>query len=178
MFSSQVLPVYFDSHYKPRSLLSLFSGYIGGAVLERFLSRPDITSYNVRALVRSPEKAEKLKTFGVDAVVGSHDDVVLVEKLASETDVFFSIVRIDLFLRPSLIISQADADHMPAAKATLAGLKSRHAATGVAPILIHTVNQLLLFRLWSNIPVVWHWCAHRQCGGTSELRHRLRRQQS
>jgi len=99
------------------------TGYIGGSVLSRFLDRPDVSSYHIRALVRSPEKAEKLKAFGVDPVVGSHSDAALVEKLASETDIFFSI---------------ADADNLEAAKATLAGLKKRHEATHAVPILIHT----------------------------------------
>ncbi|KAF8066913.1 hypothetical protein FPV67DRAFT_1215028 [Lyophyllum atratum] len=104
-------------------LLTGATGYIGGSVLSRFLERPDIASLNITALVRSPEKAEKLKALGVNAVIGSHDDSALVEKLASEADV---------------VISAADADHLEAARATLRGLQNRYKATGNVPILIHT----------------------------------------
>jgi hypothetical protein len=39
-------------------------------------------------------------------------------------------------------LTQADVDDLGAAKATLAGLKKRH-ALGVAPIFIHTVSGTL-----------------------------------
>src|ERR1700678_1300926 len=55
-------------------------GYIGGSVLSRFLKHPDASSFNITVLVRSPEKAEKLKAFEVNPVVGSHSDTPLVEK--------------------------------------------------------------------------------------------------
>jgi len=99
------------------------TGYIGGSVLARFLGRSDIASLNITALVRSPEKAEKLKALGVHAIVGSHNDSALVEKLASEADV---------------VLSNADCDNLPAAQATLKGIQNRYKATGNVPILIHT----------------------------------------
>jgi len=101
------------------------TGYIGGAVLTQFLlQHPDASeSFNITALVRSPEKAEKLKALGIEAVVGSLSDHDVLEKLASASDVVFAM---------------ADADDLPAAKAILKGLKSRYEATGKAPILIHT----------------------------------------
>ncbi|KAF5382083.1 hypothetical protein D9615_004318 [Tricholomella constricta] len=108
---------------KTNILITGSTGYIGGSVLTRFLNRSDIASLNITALVRSPEKAEKLKALGVNAVVGSHSDSALVEKLASEADV---------------VLSTADADHLEAAQATLKGLKKRYNATGNVPVFIHT----------------------------------------
>ncbi|KAG6820934.1 hypothetical protein H0H93_009170 [Arthromyces matolae] len=99
------------------------TGYIGGSVLARFLDRSDASALYITALVRSPEKAEKLNKLGVHAVVGSHVNSSLVEKLASEADVVLSI---------------ADCDYLPAAQAFLKGLNNRFKATGNVPILIHT----------------------------------------
>jgi len=99
------------------------TGYIGGSVLLRFLNHPNTTSFDITALVRSPEKAEKLKTLGVNAVVGSHSDSPLVETLASEAD---------------FVIAMADADNLEAARATLKGLEKRHRTTGSVPTFIHT----------------------------------------
>ena len=76
--------------FTPRQLL----GYIGGSVLLRFLNRPDFRSLEITVLVRSHEKAEKLRTLGVNAVVGSHSDLPLLEKLASEADVVIAMVII------------------------------------------------------------------------------------
>ncbi|KAG6901123.1 hypothetical protein C0995_000372 [Termitomyces sp. Mi166 len=112
------------------------TGYIGGSVLNRFLNRPDAASLNFTALVRSAEKAEKFQQLGVNAVVGSHTDVALVEKLASEADVVLSI---------------ADCDYLPAAQAFLKGLENRFKATGNVPILIHTISPFgLVQRLLTN----------------------------
>lgn len=61
-------------------------------MVARFLERSDIAYLNITALVRSREKAEKLKVLGVNAVVGSHSDSNLVEKLASDADVVLTIV--------------------------------------------------------------------------------------
>lgn len=67
-------------------------GYIGGAVLEQFLAHPDAATFEFTALVRSSEKAEKFKTLGINAVVGSLSDLALVEKLASEANVVIATV--------------------------------------------------------------------------------------
>ncbi|KAJ3514590.1 hypothetical protein NLJ89_g2291 [Agrocybe chaxingu] len=98
-------------------------GYIGGSVLSRLLKHEDFSTLNITALVRSPEKAEKLKGLGVNTVVGSHDDEKLVVSLATESDI---------------VIAMADADNFGATVATLKGLKQRHEATGTVPIFIHT----------------------------------------
>ena len=62
-------------------------------MLSRFLKHPDASSFNITALVRSPEKAEKLKAFGVNSVVGSHSDTPLVEELTEQADVVIAVVR-------------------------------------------------------------------------------------
>jgi uncharacterized protein YbjT (DUF2867 family) len=68
------------------------AGYIGGSVVSRFLQRPDLASFNLTALVRSPEKAAKLKALGINTVIGSHSDTPLMESLAADSDVVFSMV--------------------------------------------------------------------------------------
>ncbi|KAF8884044.1 hypothetical protein BD779DRAFT_1742694 [Infundibulicybe gibba] len=99
------------------------TGYIGGAVLVRFLQHPEFKSFNITALIRSPEKAEKLKKLGINAVVGSNSDLHLLEKLASEAEFTFAM---------------ADSDDVPATQAILRGMKKRFETTGVAPKLINT----------------------------------------
>ena len=118
-------------------------GYIGGSVLTRLIDHPDFKSFEITALVRSTDKAERLRKFGINVVVGSHKDEALVEQLTSQTDVVIATVCFAWFLyclRPLKKISQADADDLGAAKATLRGLKKRYQATGKAPIFIHTVR--------------------------------------
>ncbi|TFK44062.1 NAD-binding protein [Crucibulum laeve] len=105
------------------------TGYIGGSILVRFLEHPNIAAFNITALVRSSEKAKKLAEFGVHAIVGSHDDIPLLEKLCSEADVVFST---------------ADSDNLPVAQGTLRGMKQRYKKTGVPPVLIHTSGTGLL----------------------------------
>ncbi|KAJ7020329.1 NAD(P)-binding protein [Mycena alexandri] len=107
---------------KTSFLLTGATGYIGGAILTRFLAHPKAHTFQFTVLVRDPKKAEKFEDLGVKAVVGSHSDAHLVEKLASEADV---------------VIAAADCDDLGAAKATLAGLRKRH-ALGVVPIFINT----------------------------------------
>lgn len=99
------------------------TGYIGGAVLLRLLGHPRISDFKITALVRSPDKAEKLKSLRVTPVVGSLDDSELLKKLCSESDV---------------VMSMADADNFPSVQAMLSGLKKKFEATGTPPILIHT----------------------------------------
>ncbi|KAF8223098.1 NAD(P)-binding protein [Tricholoma matsutake] len=109
---------------KTNVLMTGVTGYIGGSVLRRFLDLPQATSdFNITVLVRDTGKAEKLNSFGVNAVVGSHSDYPLMEKLASEADV---------------VLAMADADNLQAAQATLKGLKKRYTEIGSPPILIHT----------------------------------------
>lgn len=78
-------------------------------MLEAFLNRPDASEIDIVAIVRSPEKAKKLRDdFGVETVVGSFSDLPLIEKLASEANVTIAMVRgIDLLqlLRGDAVIS-------------------------------------------------------------------------
>ena len=113
-------------------------------MLLRFLKHPDATSFNITALVRSPEKAEKLKAFGVNPVVGSHSDTPLVEELTAQADVVIAAVRTSLLLalrytKGILLSRKANSDDLVAAKATLKGLKTRYQKTGIASIFINTV---------------------------------------
>ncbi|KAF7316484.1 hypothetical protein MIND_00167500 [Mycena indigotica] len=111
------------SSLKTKILFTGATGYIGGSVLERFLSRPDADNFEFTALVRDTNKAEKLRAFGVKTVVGSLSDVALIERLASDADA---------------VLATADSDDLAAAKATLAGLKKKFVATGVPSVYIHT----------------------------------------
>ena len=91
------------SHLKSRcipgsvSLIYYSEGYIGGSVLSRLLKHPNAATFNITALVRSPEKAEKLKILGVNPVVGSHSDLALVEKLTAKADVVIATVGIHYY---------------------------------------------------------------------------------
>ncbi|KAK7032153.1 hypothetical protein VNI00_013327 [Paramarasmius palmivorus] len=99
------------------------TGYIGGSVLSQFLKRPDASSFEYRAVVRSAEVAEKLKAFGVTPILGSHSDRELMVKEASEADI---------------VLAMADADDLSATEAVLNGLKKRYEVTGKRPLLVHT----------------------------------------
>ncbi|KAF7316900.1 Rab guanyl-nucleotide exchange factor [Mycena chlorophos] len=100
------------------------TGYIGGTVLARLLAHPLRKTFSLTILVRSPEKAEKFtRVFGLNAVVGSNEDLGLLSKLSSQADV---------------VIACTDADDLPATQAILDGLRVKHSRTGVASTLIHT----------------------------------------
>jgi len=68
------------------------TGYIGGTVLDRFLSHPSASSWSFSALVRSEEKGKKLKEAGITPILGSLSDLDIIEKAASEADVVIAIV--------------------------------------------------------------------------------------
>ncbi|KAJ7174949.1 NAD-binding protein [Mycena crocata] len=110
---------------KTNFLLTGATGYIGGSILTRFLAHPHARNFQFTVLVRDAKKADKFNQLpGVKAVVGSHSDASLVEKLASEADV---------------VIAAANCNDLGAAKATLEGLGRRHTlGTVPVPIFIHT----------------------------------------
>ncbi|THU98280.1 NAD-binding protein [Dendrothele bispora CBS 962.96] len=114
---------------KTKVLITGITGYIGGSVFCRLMQRPDFSSFDFRAIVRSTEKAEKLKTFGVTPIVGSHSDIELMSKAASEVD---------------MVIATADSDDLQAVEGTLLGLKGRFEETGEKPIFINTSGTGLL----------------------------------
>ncbi|KAJ3514591.1 hypothetical protein NLJ89_g2290 [Agrocybe chaxingu] len=108
---------------KVKVFMTGVTGYIGGSVLSRLLRHPDAPSFSITVLVRSEEKANKLKDFGVNPVLGSIKDVALLEELSSRADI---------------LISLADSDDLAMGQAMLRGLKRRYAATDSVPILIQT----------------------------------------
>jgi len=108
---------------KTKIFLTGATGYIGGSVLERLLDLPDAHTFEITVLIRSPEKAEKFKKFGVNSVVGSFNDAKLLEDLTAAADVVFDTV---------------DADMLDAAKIMLRGSKRRFQETGKPVIFIHT----------------------------------------
>ncbi|CAL1702836.1 unnamed protein product [Somion occarium] len=99
------------------------TGYIGGSVLTRLLAHPNSQTFDITALVRSAEKAQRLQAFGINAVTGSTDEK---EKLEA------------LVLQAHVVLSMASADNFPAIQTVLSGMKKRHDALGDVPILIHT----------------------------------------
>jgi uncharacterized protein YbjT (DUF2867 family) len=103
------------------------TGYIGGSVLDRLLTHPARSSYDIVSYSRDPERAQKLEAqFGVRSVLGSLDDGDKIEAAAAKADV--------------VIHTANSADHLGSAEAILRGLKKRHAETGKVPIYIHTVS--------------------------------------
>ncbi|KAJ7671746.1 hypothetical protein B0H17DRAFT_1085063 [Mycena rosella] len=99
------------------------TGYLGGTLISALLDRKDSASFDITALVRSAEKAEKLKNAtGINIAMGSHSDLELIETLASKADV---------------ILSMGDCDDLELAKAQLRGAKRRYEATGTLSVFIH-----------------------------------------
>ena len=86
---SRSLPIVITS---PNGLHNVPTGYIGGSVVSRLLEHPKASSFQITALVRSPEKAAKLETIGIKAVVGSFSELDKLEKLSSDADVLISTV--------------------------------------------------------------------------------------
>ncbi|KAF8956992.1 hypothetical protein BDZ97DRAFT_137691 [Flammula alnicola] len=101
------------------------TGYIGGTVLTRLIQHPDTASFQITTLVRSAEKGEKLKTLGIDVILGSYTDENLgfLTEAAANADV---------------VIAVADSDNLPASNAILTGMKIKYEKSGKAPVLIHT----------------------------------------
>lgn len=97
--------------------------------MARLLAHSSASTFDITAIVRSPEKAEKLKSFGVTPVVGSLQDLSLLEELTSKAHV---------------VLHCAHADDLPATHAMLKGLRNRHTTTGDLPIFIHTSGTGLL----------------------------------
>ncbi|KAJ3971259.1 NAD(P)-binding protein [Lentinula raphanica] len=106
-------------------LMTGVTGYIGGIVLTRFAQRPDFESLDIRCVVRSASKAEKIKSLykNVTPIVGSHSDISLMSEACSEVDI---------------VIAMADCDDVDAATGTLHGLKKCFDKTGSKPIFVNT----------------------------------------
>ncbi|KAF8817124.1 NAD(P)-binding protein [Phlegmacium glaucopus] len=101
------------------------TGFIGGSVVARLLQHPDAKSFQITALVRSAEKAEKLKTLGLHTIIGSYtdNDLSFLTEAAAHADVVFEI---------------ADADNAAPTRAIMKGMKQKYEKDGRIPILIHT----------------------------------------
>jgi len=108
---------------KTKIFITGATGYIGGSVVDRLLKHSDASTFEITAIVRNPEKAEKFKGFGVNAVVGSFSDAQLLEDLTAAADI---------------VIDTVDADQLEAAKIMLRGFKRKFQETGKPPIFIHT----------------------------------------
>ncbi|KAG9046855.1 hypothetical protein FS837_003521 [Tulasnella sp. UAMH 9824] len=130
--------VVFDGGQDPLSAkqftFSLFflgvTGYIGGSVLVELKNRYPNAQFT--ALVRNSKDIAAVQALGVQVVQGSHSDLELIRKLASEHDV---------------VINCGDSDDLPLTKVILTGLESRAQAKPDAlrkPILIHTSGTGLL----------------------------------
>ncbi|KAJ3566143.1 hypothetical protein NP233_g7180 [Leucocoprinus birnbaumii] len=104
-------------------------GYIGGSILDRLLARTDSSTFQITTLVRSEDKAGPLRSYNITPVIGSFDDLSLIENLAANADVVFDA---------------ADADNLDATKAFLRGFKRRYQVTGKPSIFIHTSGTGLL----------------------------------
>jgi len=74
------------------------SGYIGGSVVSKLLEHPRFPEFDVTVVVRSAEKAEKLKKLGLNVVVGSHSDKSLMENLSEQTDVVLAMAGTGCFV--------------------------------------------------------------------------------
>jgi nucleoside-diphosphate-sugar epimerase len=79
------------------------SGYIGGSVAAHFAA----AGHQVTGLVRSPEKADAVRAFGIEPVMGTLDDSEILSRAAQAADV---------------VVNAASADHRGAVVALLDGL--------------------------------------------------------
>ncbi|PQE10337.1 hypothetical protein CJF32_00000875 [Rutstroemia sp. NJR-2017a WRK4] len=104
----------------PKQLFLLGPGFIGGTLLTELLSkRPDLS---ITALIRSDEKAGRLRSLGVKPLIGDLDDEELIAEAASKADI---------------VIHAATADHLPSARAVVKGIKERSNKSS-RTIYIHT----------------------------------------
>jgi len=89
------------------------TGYIGGSIATRLVAAGHV----VRGLVRTPEKVEQLARTGVQPVLGSLDDVLILTREASAADA---------------VINAADSDHSGAVETLI------NALAGSDKPLLHT----------------------------------------
>ncbi|ABN68733.1 dehydrogenase [Scheffersomyces stipitis CBS 6054] len=104
------------------------TGYIGGQVLYELLNNKDGRKYDVTALVRSQQKAEKLligTNNQISTVIGSLDDVDFIKQQVEANDI---------------IINTANVDHVPSAQAVSDAL----VASKDKKIYIHTSGTSIL----------------------------------
>jgi nucleoside-diphosphate-sugar epimerase len=95
------------------------SGFIGGSLAARFVQ----AGHNVRGLIRNSDRADELRGFGIDPVVGTLDDTALLIAEAQAADA---------------VVNAADSDHRGAVEALLAGL------AGSGKAFLHTSGSSLV----------------------------------
>jgi uncharacterized protein YbjT (DUF2867 family) len=95
------------------------SGYIGGSVAAALIEQ----GHEVSGLVRSDSSAEAVKSFGIEPIRGSLDDVEVLADAAACSDV---------------VINAANADHEGAARALLQALE------GSGKTFIHTTGSSIV----------------------------------
>lgn len=95
------------------------SGYIGGSVAAALASN----GHTVRGLIRNPARADELRAFGIEPVVGTLDDSALLTVEAEAADA---------------VINAADSDHRPAVETLLQAL------AGSGKRLVHTSGTSLV----------------------------------
>ncbi|KAF8815577.1 NAD(P)-binding protein [Phlegmacium glaucopus] len=103
------------------------TGYVGGSVLGRLVDHPNRTSFAITALVHQQEKAQKLKSLGLDikVVAGTTENSELLASLAADADV---------------VINATDDGKLNLVESILKGLKRRHHETRTVPTLIQFVS--------------------------------------
>src|ERR1700709_1005663 len=79
------------------------SGYLGGSVAAHLIA----AGHQVTGLVRSQEKADAVRAFGIEPVMGTLDDVAVLSQAAKAADV---------------VVNAASADHKGAVKTLLDAL--------------------------------------------------------
>jgi uncharacterized protein YbjT (DUF2867 family) len=88
-------------------LTQRYPGYVGGTVLWKLLQHPRAIDFQITALVRDAAKAEKLKAFGIVPVVGDNSNLDLLQALARDAEVVFSVASVISLLRVNLQLSVA-----------------------------------------------------------------------
>ncbi|KAH9945026.1 uncharacterized protein BXZ73DRAFT_73254 [Epithele typhae] len=107
------------------------TGYVGGAVLTRFLADSSIMDHlEITIYIRSAEKAKVFEEqFAIKAAVGEYDDYEKIEKLAEE---FSIVVTVGSDVEKSIF------------EALIRGMKTHRDKTGERPISIHTTGTACL----------------------------------
>ena len=95
------------------------SGYIGGSVAATLARQ----GHALRGLIRNPSRADELRHFGIEPVIGTLDDAPLLATEAQAADA---------------VINAADSDHLGAVEAILHGL------TGSGKAFLHTSGSSLV----------------------------------
>ncbi|KAF9035284.1 hypothetical protein BJ165DRAFT_1533776 [Panaeolus papilionaceus] len=111
---------------KTRIFITGATGYLGSCVLDRLLTHTDASNFDITALVRSANQAEKLRTLGIKTVLGSYLDADLgfLTHAGRESDVVITVA--------------STSGALQASAALLQGFKQRYEQTGKPGVLIHT----------------------------------------